>query len=473
MNNSSSLHDFIIQIPLLQEEVEKDNESCFPQIPILNQCHSHINPSSPRLSLPSFPLRKYAKSMGSDLNLNNPDIKSFKESYIRNHLAAMGLDLQICTMILSTLDYENQSLDHVIEIITDKYYAEEAKMIDPFLITHPSGKTSDLRLSFQFAEIPTGETIVFRGKIKVCNICYEKKYQSEFKTIPNTDHSFCGACIIAYLNQSIHSNRILQIKCPDDCPYELTEEDLQFLLKDDHLFLKYKKFKKILELSMQPNVRWCVRPGCDNHMEGDPTKKRLVCDKCGQDVCFACKNEWHEGRTCEQAMNQEFKRYMERVVVKECPSCHNGIEKIDGCNHMTCGKCRFEFCWLCGGKYSVRHFDWYNLFGCPGMQYSRLDRKGRCRIFMEKLCRILWTIILVPITLALAIALVPLGLVLGSLFGPFVFYYDKVQPRWNFPDVMKLILVFFLCVVFMPLTMALLIFPGSCILLYLKCKGDL
>lgn len=32
---------------------------------------------------------------------------------------------------------------------------------------------------------------------------------------------------------------------------------------------------------------------------------------------------------------------------KQCPNCRSWMQKLDGCNKMTCSKCHCYFCWLC------------------------------------------------------------------------------------------------------------------------------
>jgi E3 ubiquitin-protein ligase RNF19A len=55
--------------------------------------------------------------------------------------------------------------------------------------------------------------------------------------------------------------------------------------------------------------------------------------------------------------------------VRFCPYCKARIEKAEGCNHMTCYYCEFQFCWICGATYTSDHFTALNPMGCGGMQF--------------------------------------------------------------------------------------------------------
>jgi len=85
-----------------------------------------------------------------------------------------------------------------------------------------------------------------------------------------------------------------------------------------------------------------------------------ICDSCDTHFCLICGEEPHAPCSCKNLViwNEKCRNESETANwilanTKSCPQCHSRIEKNQGCNHMTCQKCRFEFCWICMGDWKV------------------------------------------------------------------------------------------------------------------------
>jgi len=55
------------------------------------------------------------------------------------------------------------------------------------------------------------------------------------------------------------------------------------------------------------------------------------------------------------------------LYTKPCPRCRKPIEKNQGCNHINCVSCKFDFCWMCLG-------DWKLHTTKDGTQYYKCNK---------------------------------------------------------------------------------------------------
>ena len=113
-----------------------------------------------------------------------------------------------------------------------------------------------------------------------------------------------------------------------------------------------------LQISISSDLRQCPNPRCAKPLSvvgcGARYCNIMKCSYCNTEFCIKCFGLCHAPATCSQVelwdlvTNEDL---MERRLLnserKRCPRCHYIIEKNDGCNHMTCLKCRYEFCWIC------------------------------------------------------------------------------------------------------------------------------
>jgi len=96
--------------------------------------------------------------------------------------------------------------------------------------------------------------------------------------------------------------------------------------------------------------------------------------RCGHVWCFKCQRDGHWPATCEQykwytdlyskdELKVTFDSEQEALSVKwlltytqDCPKCGSPIEKNGGCNHMSCKKCTYQYCWICQEVWESSHY---------------------------------------------------------------------------------------------------------------------
>lgn len=174
----------------------------------------------------------------------------------------------------------------------------------------------------------------------------------------------------------------------------------------------------------------------------DKMVKYLTCPICTRKVCFNCKDTWHPGKSCEQNLEYVYqKSFGSKRNVSFCPMCKTKIERTRGCNHMTCGFCLYEFCWVCHREATADSDHWkpYSLTGCGAkMLDGSKNPRDLERLNRRKCSTFCCIFVCLPI---LVIAYVPWFL--ASLF------LDQTENRM--PKALRYILVVFVFLLGIPL----------------------
>jgi hypothetical protein len=192
--------------------------------------------------------------------------------------------------------------------------------------------------------------------------------------------------------------------------------------KEPETLQKLRDLVKKHEQEADPLVRWCTKPGCPGLMRGESLDaKKVVCPKCSTEVCFQCRDEWHGRTSCEQNMNSKLEGWADQHGgVRFCPVCRTKVEKNEGCNHMTCIICRYEFCWFCLGyaAHDAHHFDPWNPRSCGAGQFDRTATRWPIINYLKFVALIVIGILFIPLIYVLYFV------VGGFLMGGFIMH-DK------------------------------------------------
>ncbi|EWM22465.1 ariadne-like ubiquitin ligase [Nannochloropsis gaditana] len=195
-------------------------------------------------------------------------------------------------------------------------------------------------------------------KGRLCGICRED-VPAEALVALGCGHFFCRGCFTQYLVSKVEEGMGCPLtRCPEyRCPEMVTENFFRVLVPPATLaaYLRYS-LKSFVDICSA--FRWCPGRGCDFVAMGNSSLRACLC-KCGMLFCFRCGEEAHVPASCEDMVTWVEKCKNESETAnwilantRKCPKCATRIEKNQGCNHMTCRQCKFEFCWICMGPWT-------------------------------------------------------------------------------------------------------------------------
>ncbi|CAD8113857.1 unnamed protein product [Paramecium sonneborni] len=435
----SSLHDCVIQIPKQQQNRRnshnsitfKDENKKLKLLHTKKRILTQIAQYGYNAYMAEYIIQKQKISLEQDYQIVLDQVIDKINQFEEQYKSCVGLNKQ------------KYNVKQVIPIQID-----EQQQIDQFIVE----ETRQVNVSN------------IRDKIDYCGICLGE-YQDKQKAL-NCRHEFCKQCLQNYLDNKINNGQVLEIECPQQkCDNYFNDEIIKSLVNDEQ-YQKYEKFKRQKLLDRDETVRWCVRPGCDKYIKGKSLLSNTVKCECGQEICYECRREDHPGMTCEEALDKYYEQTLKQLVIQRCPKCKAPIQKKEGCNHMTCYQCRFQFCWLCKARYTRMHYDSDNCFGCPDKQFSNDDPhpRPRWKKYGGIIFELFATILIVPI--------IPFILIYYSVMAPLKLlkhfnrqYYRQMEDG----DKLCLLLV---GIFFFPLIMVFLICPGLLFLLAYKIKYD-
>ena len=226
-----------------------------------------------------------------------------------------------------------------------------------FEITIKGGEEERHHLNRLIRESQAAQTMeeihLEKDEKETCPICYDEVSHPEQL---GCGHIYCSGCLRHYL-ASAPETKAFPLVCLGDetaCKMPISLPLIrQFMTPQAFQALVEAAFRSYLDQHSQ-ELKYCTTPDCQQIYRHSPETRILQCPSCFSSICSACDEEAHEGVTCQERRDQKDPSVQDRLFNewadehgKRCPECKSVIEKIDGCNHITC-RCGAHFCWKCG-----------------------------------------------------------------------------------------------------------------------------
>lgn len=198
-----------------------------------------------------------------------------------------------------------------------------------------------------------------------CPICFTQINVGEGIILKNCLHPACRTC----LSSCIKVAEEFEVKCPfissDNipCAAVLEEREIKNLVSKEIFEKHLQKSLNIAESANELSFH-CKTPDCPYFLEIAEGIITFDCPACKKPNCVTCKAV-HEGKSCveyqeeknpqlkDQRLRDENKASESAIseMIKQgtamyCPRCQIPVQKIIGCDFITCTACKLGICWV-------------------------------------------------------------------------------------------------------------------------------
>lgn len=154
-----------------------------------------------------------------------------------------------------------------------------------------------------------------------CSICFDSITPFDQKKL-SCGHAYCTDCLTGYIDLKLKEKSTAGMQCPDPmCRRKLSPPEIKYVLNNNTTKMDAYYNIRLEEYNIRHNKPSTIT---------DPATAALI-----------------------------------NKTTKPCPSCKSSIEKNGGCKHMTCSRCKHEFCWECLTNWRYRFITGHDNFYCP------------------------------------------------------------------------------------------------------------
>lgn len=170
-----------------------------------------------------------------------------------------------------------------------------------------------------------------------CSICGDTSPGYELVRL-SCGHQHCQDCLSQNYQVAINDSTAYPPRCCTDLPLAETA----FVLTD----AQAKAVLALREAHQASLIVTCFSCQGDIYLS-ELGKDAAYCISCEKLTCTTCKKEMHSDLCPEDPETESLKKLAKEEGWTQCPKCSRVINRISGCNSMTC-LCKTHFCFRCG-----------------------------------------------------------------------------------------------------------------------------